>query len=394
MGSNFNVGSFNAINTDEENKTKKTNKGGNEDLKKKLIFLGAIILGGVLVLFLVLFLLSFLVQKSYSYDEIEDIMRNAAVQYFKDHPNKLPENENQIVEIDASTLSSYEYMDPLSEYTKEGVNCTGKVSVQTNGSDYLYIPRLECGDAYTTTSLKEAVTQDVVTEGYGLYQVGDSYVYRGELVDNYVQLDLALWRIVKITSDGQFMLIYSGEDISSMPWDDRYNSQVGYNRGINNYSASRIKDSLEELYQSNEEDAAILSDDDRSKLVSFDLCIGKRGESDTSKDNSIECSETYANQKLGLLTVSDYMTASLDENCQNVLSRACQNYNYLNNNQRFWLLTATSDNTSDVYGVDTSGVIEMVSASGYKSPRPVVMLDANVMLDSGKGTLEKPYKLK
>ena len=38
MGSNFNVGSFNAINTDEENKTKKTNKGGNDDLKKKLIF--------------------------------------------------------------------------------------------------------------------------------------------------------------------------------------------------------------------------------------------------------------------------------------------------------------------------------------------------------------------
>ena len=142
MGSNFNVGSFNAINTDEENKTKKTNKGGNEDLKKKLIFLGAIILGGVLVLFLVLFLLSFLVQKSYSYDEIEDIMRNAAVQYFKDNSNKLPENENQIVEIDASTLSSYEYMDPLSEYTKEGVTCTGKVSVQTNGSDYLYIPKL------------------------------------------------------------------------------------------------------------------------------------------------------------------------------------------------------------------------------------------------------------
>ena len=88
------------------------------------------------------------------------------------------------------------------------------------------------------------------------------------------------------------------------------------------------------------------------------------------------------------------MTASLDENCQNVLSRACQNYNYLNNNQRFWLLTATTDNTSDVYGIETSGIIEIESASGYKSTRPVVMLDANVMLDSGKGTLEKPYKLK
>lgn len=393
MGSKFNVGSFNAINTDEENKPK-SNKGGNDDLKKKLIFLGIIILGGVLVLFLILFLLSLLVQKSYSYDEIESIMQNAAVQYFKDHSNKLPENENQIVEIDVSTLSSYEYMKPLSEYTNEGVNCTGKVSVQTNGSDYLYIPKLECGDAYTTTSLKEAVTKDVVTEGYGLYQVGDSYVYRGELVDNYVQLDLALWRIVKITSNGQFMLIYAGEDISSLPWDNRYNSQVGYNRGINNYGASRIKDSLDELYKNNEEDEAILSDADRSKLVNFDLCIGKRSEADTAKDNSIECSETYANQKIGLLTVSDYMIASLDDNCQSVLNRACQNYNYLNNNQRYWLITATKDNTSDVYGVDTSGIIEMVSASGYKSPRPVVMLDANIMLDSGKGTLEKPYKLK
>ena len=394
MGSNFNVGSFNAINTDEENKTKKTNKGGNEDLKKKLIFLGAIILGGVLVLFLVLFLLSFLVQKSYSYDEIEDIMRNAAVQYFKDNSNKLPENENQIVEIDASTLSSYEYMDPLSEYTKEGVSCTGKVSVQTNGSDYLYIPKLECGDAYTTTSLKEAVTKNVVTEGYGLYQVGDSYVYRGELVDNYVQLDLTLWRIVKITSDGQFMLIYSGEDISSMPWDDRYNTQVGYNRGINNYSASRIKDSLEELYQSNEEDAAILSDDDRSKLVSFDLCIAKRTAADTTKDNSVECSETFSNQKIGLLTAADYMMASLDENCQTVLDRACQNYNYLTNGDKWWLITASSENTSDVYSVNSSGVVDSVSASSYRVARPVIMLDANVMLDSGKGTLEKPYTIK
>ena len=394
MGSNFNVGSFNAINTDEENKTKKTNKGGNEDLKKKLIFLGAIILGGVLVLFLVLFLLSFLVQKSYSYDEIEDIMRNAAVQYFKDNSNKLPENENQIVEIDASTLSSYEYMDPLSEYTKEGVTCTGKVSVQTNGSDYLYIPKLECGDAYTTTSLKEAVTQDVVTEGYGLYQVGDSYVYRGELVDNYVQLDLALWRIVKITSDGQFMLIYSGEDISSMPWDDRYNSQVGYNRGINNYSASRIKDSLEELYQSNEEDAAILSDDDRSKLVSFDLCIGKRDEASTAVDNSLECNSTLPDQNIGLLTASDYMVASIDPNCTTITNRACQNYNYLAADYEWWLITGLSNSTSNVFGVDRIGVGTSAAASSYMAPRAVVVLDGDALYQSGRGTLNKPYKIK
>ena len=241
----------------------------------------------------------------------------------------------------------------LQHHTKDGVSCSGKVSVQTNGSDYLYIPTLECGDAYTTKSLKDAITLQVVTQGYGLYQVGDSYIYRGELVDNYVQLDLSLWRVVKITSNGQIMLIYAGDSILSGSWDDRYNSEVGYNRGINNYGTSRVRESLESLYESNDEDEAILSDDDRSKLVSFDLCIAKRTAADTTKDNSVECSETFSNQKIGLLTAADYMMASLDENCQTVLDRACQNYNYLTNGDKWWLITASSENTSDVYSGQT-----------------------------------------
>lgn len=395
MGTNFNVGSFNAINTDEENKSKsKSSKGPNDELKKKLLFLGAIIIAGVVVLFLVLFLLSSFTKKEYTYDQIEEIMRNAAVEYFKDHPGKLPENENQRVEIDVSTLAASEYMKEMSEYTGDTISCSGKVTVQTNGSDYLYTPRLECGDEYTTKSLKEVVLEDVVTEGYGLYQVGDSYVYRGETVNNYVQLDLSLWRIVKVTSSGQFMLIHSGDSISSVSWDDRYNSQLGYNTGINNYGNSRIRDSLSVLYETDDEYDAILSDEDRSRLVSFDLCIGKRSSSDTVKDNSIECSETLANQKVGLLTASDYMMASLDGNCQTVVDKACQNYNYLVIDDSWWLVTASNATSADAFEVNASGVVEVESTANYNSPRAVVMLDANTMFDSGKGTLEKPYIIK
>ena len=393
MGSNFNVGSFNAINTDEEKKSS-SHKGSDNELKKKLLFLGVIIVAGVLVLFLILFLVSSFVQKNYSYDDIEEIMRDAAVQYFKDNSSKLPENENQRVEIDASTLASYEYMKPLSEYTKDGVSCSGKVSVQTNGSDYLYIPTLECGDAYTTKSLKDAITLQVVTQGYGLYQVGDSYIYRGELVDNYVQLDLSLWRVVKITSNGQIMLIYAGDSILSGSWDDRYNSQVGYNRGINNYGTSRVRESLESLYESNDEDEAILSDDDRSKLVSFDLCIAKRTAADTTKDNSVECSETLADQNIGLLTASDYMMASLDANCNTITDYSCQNYNYLVSGYRWWLVTASSDSTNDTYAISNVGVASSTSTSSYMRIRPIVMLDASVLYDSGRGTANKPYKVK
>ena len=168
MGSNFNIGSFNAINTDE--KPKKSSSGGSKDeLRKKLLFLGAIILGGVLVLFLILFIVSSVMGRNYTYDDMEEIMTNAAMAYFEDNPDKLP-SENQRVEIDVATLAASGYMDEMVEYTGEDSTCTGKVTVQTNGDGYMYVPHLDCGDEYVTQSLTEVIESDVVTEGYGLYQ--------------------------------------------------------------------------------------------------------------------------------------------------------------------------------------------------------------------------------
>lgn len=395
MGTNFNVGSFNAINTSEEKKPKSNKShGSNDELRKRLLLFGGVVLGGAILLFLILFLLSLFMQKTYSYDDIEKIMTNAAKEYFEDHPKKLPSSANQRVEIDVDTLVSYEYMDEMVEYTGEELTCTGKVAVQSNGSEYLYIPRLECGDDYVTQSLNEVVTKKVVTEGDGLYQLGNNYVYRGENVNNYLQLEQSLWRIVKVTEDGELMLILDAPTFESVTWDDRYNSVVGYNLGINTYSASRIRDSLETYYKTNDEDNAILSDDDRSKTVSFDLCIGKRKTTDTLKDNSLECSEVLQDQKIGLLTVSDYMTASLDSNCKTTVDYSCQNYNYLVSSYKWWLVTASSENTSEAYSISTSGILENTTTSSYMYPRAVIMLDSNVLFKSGKGTESKPYKVK
>lgn len=393
MGTNFNVGSFNTINTSETKEKKKpsSSHSSNDDLKKKLLLFGGIIVVGVVVIAVVLLLFS---KKTYSYDEIEKIMTTAAEAYFEDHPKRLPVTETQRVEIDVDTLVASEYMKEMIEYTGEEISCSGKVSVQTNGDGYLYIPQLDCGEDYITQSLKEVVTKDIVTDGYGLYEVGDTYVYRGETVDNYLQLDNAVWRIVKITSDGKFMLILDTEMSESVPWDDRYNSQVGYNIGINTFSASRIKDSILENYNTNDEDKAILSDDDRSKTVEFDLCTGKRALSDTTKDNSVECSEIIENQKVGLLTATDYMMGSVDPNCKTIADYSCQNYNYLVTPYKWWLVTAVKDNTDEAYGVSSSGVAEAITTSSYMYPRPVIMLDGNVLYKSGKGTENKPYKIK
>ena len=72
MGSSFKIGSFNAIDTNEEKKSSKN--GGNDDLKKKLLMLGAIILVGAVVIGIVLFLVSAFSNKTYSYDQIEKVM--------------------------------------------------------------------------------------------------------------------------------------------------------------------------------------------------------------------------------------------------------------------------------------------------------------------------------
>lgn len=392
MGTNFNVGSFNAINTNET-KDKKTSSSHsvNDDLKKRLLIFGGVIVIGVVLIAVVLLLFS---NKTYSYDDIEKIMTNAAEAYFEDHPKRLPATESHRVEIDVETLAASEYMKEMVEYTGEGKSCSGTVTVQTNGDGYLYIPRLDCGEDYITQSLKEVVTKDVVTEGYGLYEVGNAYVYRGETVNNYLELDNAVWRIVKVTADGNFLLILDTDMSESVPWDDRYNSQVGYNIGINTFSASRIKDSILEYYDTTDEDKIILSDDDRSKTVAFDLCTGKRSVSDTATDNSIECSEVLENQKIGLLTASDFMMGSVDPNCKTIVDYSCQNYNYLAASYKWWLVTAVKDNTDEAYGVSSSGVAEATTTSSYMYPRVVIMLDGNVLLKSGKGTGAKPYKIK
>lgn len=394
MGTNFNVGSFNAIDTNEQKEKSGSANGfhsSNDELKKRLMIFGGVIIIGVVLIAIVLFLFS---KKTYTYDDIEKIMINAAENYFEDHPKRLPATESNQVQIDVDTLVASEYMKPMSEYTGEETSCSGTVTVRTNGDEYLYIPKLDCGEDYITQSLKEVVTKDLVTEGYGLYQIGDTYVYRGETVNNYLQLDNALWRIVKVTSDGKFMLILDEKKNQSVSWDDRYNAQVGYNTGINTFSASRIKDSILEIYNNNEEDEAILSDNDRTKTVSFDLCIGKRSINDLTKDNSVECSEILKNQKVGLLTASDFMMGSVDENCKTVIDYSCQNYNYLISSYNWWLLTAVKDNTKQAYGVNSSGVAKATTTSSYMYPRVVIMLDSNVLFKDGQGTQAKPYKIK
>ena len=60
----------------------------------------------------------------------------------------------------------------------------------------------------------------------------------------------------------------------------------------------------------------------------------------------------------------------------------------------WWLVTGNSDNNYQAYAVQSSGYISSFNASSSKKVRPVIVLNNNVMIKSGNGSLDKPFKLK
>lgn len=371
--------------------TSSSSDSGNSE-KKKLVRLLGLLLGVIIVFILVLFLLTSCTNGSKSYEEVEEIMVNAAESYFADHQESLPKKDGGSQTIDASVLSAEGYMKDLSKYTK--AICTGTVKVQKAGSTYSYTPSLNCGESYVSRELADQIKNDnkVTTTGYGLYNMGGNYVFRGEKVNNYVQLENAVWRVVKITSSGNTVLILDEPLAMTAPYDNRFNTAANYKSGINNYSASRIKETLLTEY---DKEKSFLSDADKAKTTTFKMCVGARGATETGVEQAVECKTVEQSQKVGLLSVSDYMNASIDQACTTATSKNCQNYNYLNGPKKEWW-TSTPSKTSSyhAYLISINNGVRDTETYNYGAIRPVIYLNENVLFKGGKGTAEEPYIVK
>ena len=85
-----------------------------------------------------------------SYKEIEDIMVEAAKQYYSENENRLPKTIGQSIEIKAETLISGDYMKSIAEYVKnEDIACKAVVNVTNVNNNYRFNPLLDCGRYYS-----------------------------------------------------------------------------------------------------------------------------------------------------------------------------------------------------------------------------------------------------
>lgn len=364
---------------------------------KKLIIMLASVVGVIVVLIIIIMLFVGGKSKKLSFEKLEEKILSAGESYFEDNKNKLPEEGTTSVSTD--TLVEEGYLKEISEYTDEDVSCDGVVYASKNPQGYTYRVALDCGKDYSTKTLSSVVTKDVVTNGSGLYKMEqvdpndnskkqNVYVFRGDGVNNYIKVGSYYWEIVKVYENGEIAVLGDPELLRNV-WDNRYNVDVEKYDGINDYKVSRIRDAIEHEVVEDEDGYLKI----KSLITTHTACIGKRNIDDTSKDGSVECSETLENQYFSLLPVYDYMNASLDSNCNTALDSPCYNYNYLAGSyDEWWTITGVADNTYDVYFMETT--LDYEIAKRTMSIRMYAHLDANTTYVSGSGTYEDPYIVK
>ena len=332
--------------------------------------------------------------KNTSYARMEENFKSAATRYLSKHKDLLPKEEGKSVKVQMDTIYPESQMKKMTAIDDPTVRCDGYVNVsyRLNSSDekvYRVVPHIKCGDKYETEDLYAHIlkNEDLVQEYDGLYKIGDTYIYRGENPNNYVQIGEKLYRILSIDSEGYIKLINAKPSRLSARWDDRYNVDINKEYGINDYYVSRIRETLKEAFLDNDH----YSESDRDIFVKHDYCIGKRSEYNVEISYSEECNQTSDEDYLSLPLLYDYYIVSIDPNCKTVLDLACNNYNYLSDLRTFYTMTGSKETSHLVFAVSQAG--EPIRANTYRKVAAISYV-SNVSYTSGKGTLDNPYIIK
>lgn len=353
--------------------------------KKLYLYLGTgiAIMAGIL---LIIFIISIIFGGRITFSAAEEKISNVALKYVLDRPDLKPISGEETI-ISYQELVDADKIKPLNNLLKdENVNCEVTIKVKNNNDYYIGITNLDCGDVYKTNTLKANILKDIVNHSYGLYKINNEYVYRGEQVNNYINFNNKLWRIIKITADGDFRLIEVTRK-DSYVWDNRYNSERNSNTGINNYRVSRMRDTLENIYETEFNDLT------KAYITSQNVCIGKRDSKSIDNSGSIECSDILENQYISLLQANEFVIGSIDNNCKALTDNECTNYNYLATfDKTFWTITADTYKTDKVYKISSN--IFSSTTSDSSAIKIVIHLDGDVVITGGNGTEENPYMIK
>ena len=261
---------------------------------------------------------------------------------------------------------------------------------------------------------------------------GNSYYFRGNVKNNYINFASMCWRIVRIEGDGSTKLILEDQDqlcSKNMNSDWNITPSVpfgyipsGYNEegkpeftsstkygvfGVE-YKLNEYTDILEQkimdTYSKNLKDYLKIDEwcyDITDTNISDDAYdYGAKNRIFSIKNPTLKCDvekvKKYADESdmyVGILTADEVAFAGGSINSGSLFYLINNNSN--SNNSAWWTLSPyeyyNGDPEGRVIAVDYSGRIYDTYVSYNLSYRPVIVLNNNVIYESGNGTIDNPY---
>lgn len=199
--------------------------------------------------------------------------------------------------------------------------------------------------------LKES---SVVTSGEGLYRVSGSYIYKGQNVNNYLKFANLIWRILKIGNDGTIDLIL----------DDSINI-ISFDQKSTDYLDSDIKEYLNKVFIKN------LNTD---LLTKTSVCLDK-----AEDVNNITCDETNVDNYIKLIDINTFLNSKVNDT-------TFISDEYTSN---IW---TTNTSKNKIWSINGLNLSQSAPDEAY-FVKPVIKLNSNNQLLSGKGTKDEPYEV-
>lgn len=215
----------------------------------------------------------------------------------------------------------------------------------------IYNPKSENGEKIST--LSASIKDKTVTKGPGLYLENNNYVYKGEVNNNYINIDGYTFRILKVTSDGKIDLVLDSP-INNLMW----------NKTITDYTKSDIHTYINEVF---------IKTLDTKSLLKTTICLDE-----VSDIKNITCKNKDSESYVRLLSVTDYLGSITDKTT------------FINEKDSIWL---SDKNKDEVWYIDGSEISTYSPDETYLV-KPVITISDKTAVLSGDGTINKPYIIK
>jgi len=215
----------------------------------------------------------------------------------------------------------------------------------------IYNPKVESGEAFVSNYIKG--NTEVVYEGNGLYTASGSFVFKGDVDNNYLIYNNMLWRILRVNIDGSIEIIL-----------DDYMNMLPWNSEVTKFSKTELYDYLNQDFLDN---------------LNKDLLVSNNPFCD-SVINKItdECTDNNITSYVKLLDVKDFLNTVVDKKSYLV-----------NSDELFWLSNYSEEKVWHTNGVNAS----LSDSDTFYEIRPVVKLKNTIIYTKGDGTKDNPYRV-